>query len=178
MHKTGATLEVANNLVLMAEIVGVHGIKGWVKLKIFSADPEGLADFAPFYDAAGQRTFELQAVHPHGNTYLAVIDGVTDRNAAEALRGTKLYLPRENLPDIDEDDTFYHVDLIGLAAHWPDGRPMGAVVNVANFGAGDLLEIRPTRGASFFVPFTNEVVPDVDMTKKIVTVNPPPGLLD
>lgn len=178
MHKTGATSENANNLVLMAEIVGVHGIKGWVKLKIFSADPEGLADFAPFYDATGQRTFELLAVQPHGNTYLAVIDGVADRNAAEALRGAKLYLLRENLPDIDEDDTFYHVDLIGLAAQWPDGRPMGKVVNVANFGAGDLLEIRPTRGASFYVPFTNEVVPDVDMTKKIVTIDPPPGLLD
>lgn len=178
MHKTGAISENADNLVLMAEVVGVHGIKGWVKLKIFSADPEGLADFAPFYDAKGQRTFELLAVQPHGNTYLAVIDGVTDRNAAEALRGTKLYLPRESLPDIDEDDTFYHVDLIGLAAQWPDGRPMGKVVNVANFGAGDLLEIRPTRGASFYVPFTNEVVPDVDMAKKIVTIDPPPGLLD
>ena len=178
MHKTGAISENADNLVLMAEVVGVHGIKGWVKLKIFSADPEGLADFAPFYDATGQRTFELLAVQPHGNTYLAVIDGVAARNAAEALRGAKLYLPRENLPDIDEDDTFYHVDLIGLAAQWPDGRPMGKVVNVANFGAGDLLEIRPTRGASFYVPFTNEVVPDVDMTKKIVTIDPPPGLLD
>jgi len=178
VHKAGATSENADNLVLMAEIVGVHGIKGWVKLKIFSADPESLADFAPFYDATRKRTFDLLAVQPHGNTYLGVIDGVTDRNAAEALRGTKLYLPRENLPDIETEDTFYHVDLIGLAAQWPDGRPMGKVVNVANFGAGDLLEIRPARGASFYVPFTHDIVPDVDMTNKTVTVNPPPGLLD
>jgi 16S rRNA processing protein RimM len=178
VHKTGAILENADHLVLMAEVVGVHGIKGWVKLKIFSADPEGLADFAPFYDATGKRTFDLLAVHPHGNIFLGVFDGVNDRNAAEALRGVKLYLPRENLPDIDADDTFYHVDLIGLAAQWPDGRPMGKVVNVANFGAGDLLEIRPLRGASFYVPFTNEIVPDVNMAQKIVTVNPPPGLLD
>jgi len=178
VHKTGATSENADNLVLMAEIVGVHGIKGWVKLKIFSADPEGLADFAPFYDAKRERTFELLTVQPHGNAYLGIIDGVTDRNGAEALRGTQLYLPRENLPDIDAEDTFYHVDLIGLAAQWPDGRPMGKVVNVANFGAGDLLEIRPLRGASFYVPFTNDIVPDVDMAQKTVTVDPPPGLLD
>src|SRR5690554_3797593 len=162
----------------MAEIVGVHGIKGWLKIKIFSADPQSLADFAPFYDATQTRKFDLAAVHPHGNTFLAVIEGVNDRNAAEALRGTKLYLPRTRLPDIEEDDTFYHVDLIGMAAQWPDGRPMGTVTNVANFGAGDLLEIRPLRGASFFVPFTKDIVPNVDMKTKTITVNPPPGLLD
>jgi len=164
--------------VLMAEIVGVHGIKGAVKLMVFSENPEALIDYAPFCDAAQKRSFELIDVQQHGNTYLAYIDGVTDRTAAEKLRGTKLYVPRERLPDIEDDTTFYHIDLIGLAARWPDGKPMGKVVNVANFGAGDLIEIRPIKGASFYVPFTDEAVPDVNLKDGFVTIDPPPGLLD
>lgn len=178
MRKTGAESETQNNLVLMAEIVGVHGIKGGVKLKIFSEDPEALQDYAPFCDAAQKRSFELLDVQPHGNTFLAYIDGVPDRTAAEKLRGTKLYVPRERLPDIEDDATFYHIDLIGLAARWPDGKPMGKVVNVANFGAGDLIEIRPLKGASFYIPFTGEAVPEVDIKGGFVTIDPPPGLLD
>lgn len=162
----------------MAEIIGVHGIKGAVKLMVFSEDPEALLDYAPFCDAAQKRAFELLDVQQHGNTYLAYIDGVTDRTAAEKLRGTKLYVPRERLPDIEDDTTFYHIDLIGLAARWPDGKPMGKVVNVANFGAGDLIEIRPIKGASFYVPFTDEAVPDVNLKDGFVTIDPPPGLLD
>lgn len=162
----------------MAEIIGVHGIKGAVKLMVFSEDPEALLDYAPFCDAAQKRSFELLDVQQHCNTYLAYIDGVTDRTAAEKLRGTKLYVPRERLPDIEDDGTFYHIDLIGLAARWPDGKPMGKVVNVANFGAGDLIEIRPIKGASFYVPFTDEAVPDVNLKDGFVTIDPPPGLLD
>lgn len=162
----------------MAEIVGVHGIKGIVKLKVFSEDPEALPDYAPFCDAAQKRTFDLLSVQAHGNSFLAELRGVTDRTAAEKLRGTKLYVPRERFPEIEEDGTFYHVDLIGLAARWPDGRPMGKVVNVANFGAGDLIEIRPLKGASFYVPFTGDAVPEVDIKSGTITIDPPPGLLD
>lgn len=162
----------------MAEVVGVHGIKGTLKLKVFSDDPEGLPDYAPFCDATAKRTFDILSVQPHGNTFLAEFDGVTDRTAAEKLRGTKLYVPRDRLPEIEDEETFYHVDLIGLQARWPDGKPMGKVVSVANFGAGDLVEIRPLKGASFYIPFTGEAVPDVDLDAGTITIDPPPGLLD
>lgn len=178
MSKTGAVVENTNDLVLMAEVVGVHGVKGAVKLKIFSEDPEALTDYAPFCDAAQKRTFDILSVQAHGNTFLAEFDGVADRTAAEKLRGTKLYVSRDRFPDIEDDKTFYHVDLIGLAARWPDGKPMGKVMSVANFGAGDLIEIRPAKGASFYVPFTDEAVPDVKIKDGFVVVNPPPGLLD
>lgn len=178
MRKTGALSGNAQDLVLMAEIVGVHGIKGSVKLKIFSDSPEALPDYAPFCDATQKREFEILALSQHGNTFLAEIDGVKDRTAAEKLRGTKLYVPRDRLPGIEDSETFYHVDLIGLAAQWPDGKPMGKVVNVANFGAGDLVEIRPLKGASFYVPFTGDAVPHVDIKAGTITIDPPPGLLD
>lgn len=168
----------ADDLVLMAEIVGVHGVKGMLKLKIFSESPEDLPGYSPFCDAARKKTFDLLSVQPHGNTFLAEIDGIADRTEAEKLRGVKLYVTRGCLPDIAENNTFYHVDLVGLAARWPDGRPMGKVVNVANYGAGDLIEIRPAKGASFYVPFTDDAVPEVDIKGGFVTIDPPPGLLD
>ncbi len=162
----------------MAEIVGAHGIRGLVKLKIFSDDPEAIVDYAPLCDAAQKRTFEINELTLHGNIWLAELDGVTDRTMAEKLRGTKLYASRDQLPDIKSDNTYYHADLIGLAAEYPDGRPLGKIISIANFGAGDLLEIKPLKGSSFYVPFTHAVVPKVDIAAKKVTVDPPPGLLD
>lgn len=162
----------------MAEIVGVHGIKGFVKLKVFSADPEALAGDAPLCDSAGNPLFTLLSIQQHGNIWLAEIDGVEDRNAAEKLRGTKIYLPREKLPEIKDKNTFYHADLVGMAALYPDGKPLGKVLAVANFGAGDLLEIKPPKGASFYLPFTGRTVPNIDLKKKEMTVDPPDGLID
>lgn len=162
----------------MAEIVGVHGIKGHVKLKIFGNDGDALLDYETFSDATGKKTYTLNAIQPHGTIHLAEIEGLNDRTAAEKLRGTVLHIPKGLLPKIKKKDTFYHIDLIGLAAHYTDGRVMGKVVGVANFGAGDLVEIKPEKGASFYLPFTNEAVPDVDIANKKITVDPPPGLFD
>lgn len=162
----------------MAEIVGVHGVKGLVKLKVFGNDAEALLDYETFTDAAGKKSYTLSDIQPHGTIYLAAIEGLSDRTAAEKMRGTILHIEKSALPEIEEEDTFYHVDLIGLAASWPDGRAMGKVVGVANFGAGDLVEVKPIKGASFYVPFTNDAVPHVDIAKKEITIDPPPGLLD
>lgn len=175
MSKTSVSSE---GLACMAEIVGVHGIKGAVKLKIFTDQPENLSGYASFCDADRARTFEFTSLSRHGNTWLATIKGLADRTAAEKLRGTKLYVPREELPAIEEDDTYYHADLIGLSAQWPDGKPMGKVINVVNFGAGDLLDIKPAKGPSFYVPFTNAVVPQIDIAGGTMTVDPPHGLID
>lgn len=162
----------------MAEIVGVHGIKGMVKLKVFSDDPDGLIDYAPLCDSSGKKEFTLLSLQQHGNVWLATIEGIKDRTAAEKLRGTKLCVPRTELPKIKDDNTFYHADLIGMSAQFPDGKPMGTVIQVANFGAGDLLEVKPLKGASFYVPFTSKIVTDVKVAEKRVTIDPPPGLID
>jgi len=162
----------------MAEIVGVHGIKGVVKLKLFGDNPAALTDYAPLCDAQNKRSYKITHLHAHGNTLLAELEGVSDRTAAEKLRGTKLYLPREHFPEIKDDKTFYHADLIGMAAVDTAGAPMGKVVTVANFGAGDLLEIKPLKGASYYLPFTDACVPKVDLPARKVTIAPPPGLLD
>lgn len=165
-------------MICMAEIVGVHGVRGIVKMKVFCDDPESLPDYAPLCDAAGTREFKLLSFQPHQNIYLAQLDGIADRTLAEKLRGTKLYVPRDRLPDIEDDGTFYHVDLIGLAVKDEAGRVFGKVIQVANFGAGDLLEIKPLKGASYYVPFTEANVPQVDIDKKEATVIIPDGLLD
>jgi len=162
----------------MAEIVGVHGIKGVVKLKLFGDNPAALTDYAPLCDSSAKKTFKLLSLTQHGNVYLAEIEGVKDRTAAERLRGTRLFLPRAELPDLKTDKTFYHADLIGLAAKDASGAPMGRVVTVANFGAGDLLEIKPLKGASYYLPFTDACVPHIDTAKKEITIAVPPGLLD
>jgi len=162
----------------MAEIVGVHGIKGIVKLKLFGDNPEALTDYAPLCDSQNKKTFKIIKAEPHGNIYLAEIENVKDRTAAEKLRGTRLFLPRAHLPDISDDKTFYHADLIGLAAVGKDGAAMGKIISVANFGAGDLLEIKPLKGASYYLPFTDACVPHIDITARKVTIDVPPGLLD
>ena len=169
---------VSSDLICMAEIVGVHGVKGMLKLKVFSEDPEKLLDYTPLCNAAGKPVFDFLTFQPHQNIYLATLKDIKDRTAAEKLRGTKLYVPRKSLPKIKDKDTFYHVDLIGLAVKSPEGIVLGKVIQVANFGAGDLLEIKPVKGASYYVPFTDAVVPHVDMEKREATVIVPPGLLD
>ncbi|MBU6475208.1 MAG: 16S rRNA processing protein RimM [Alphaproteobacteria bacterium] len=180
MHRKEAA---SANLVCMAEIVGVHGVRGMLKLKIFSDAPEKLAGYAPLCDAAGQPAFSFASLQPHGNIWLAALEGVGDRAAAEKLRGTKLYVPRDRLPQIADEHTYYHVDLIGLAVKDENGDTIGKIVAVANFGGGDLLDIKPqkdgkSKSASFYLPFTRANVPHVDLGKKEATVIIPPGLLD
>lgn len=165
-------------LILMAEIVGVHGVKGMLKLKVFGDAPDKLMAYTPLCDASGKKAFTFLTFQPHGNIYLASLEGVTDRTAAEKLRGTKLYVPRAALPRIKDKNTYYHVDLIGLTAKDATGATIGTIIQVANFGAGDLLEIKPPKGASYYVPFTKTVVPEVDIEGREATVIVPQGLLD
>jgi len=114
-------------------------------------------------------------VKPIGKALVADFDGIGDRNAAERLRGTELYVPRSRLPRPHEDE-FYHVDLIGLEARTVTGEPLGTVRAVNDFGAGDILEIIGAR--TVLVPFTRAIVPEVDLAAGTLTVDPPPGLFD
>lgn len=162
----------------MAEIVGVHGVKGTLKLKVFSEEPHRLIDLAPLLDAKGEKQFVPVSLHAHQNIFLAEFENIHDRTQAEKLRGTKLFIPTERLPKIRKKNTYYHADLIGLAAKHRDGRDIGTVIGVSNFGAGDLLDIKPAKGNSFYVPFTDAIVPDVNLETKIITIDPPDGLIN
>lgn len=168
----------AEHLVCLAEIVGVHGVRGVLKLKVFCDNPDDLPKYAPLCDAAGTREFTFTGFQPHQNIYLAAVEGLADRTQAEKLRGTKLYVPRDRLPSIKDDNTYYHVDLVGLSVKDEQGAPLGKTVKVENFGAGDLLEIKPLKGASYYLPFTKATVPSIDIEKKEMIAIIPPGLLD
>ena len=160
--------------VLVARFGAAHGVRGEIRLWSFTADPLAIADYGPLESKDGRRQFVIDTLRPNKDFLVARIDGVGDRNAAEALRNVELYLPRERLPEIDEDDTWYYADLVGLAAVAPDGTDVGTVAAVYNFGAGDIVEIAPAAGGkTLLLPFTEAVVPEVDVkAKRIVVVLP------
>src|SRR5579863_4875677 len=139
--------------ICLGVITGVHGVKGWVRVKSFTAEPEAIAAYGPLSDESGARRFELELVGAGKGVLLARIDGVDDRNAAERLKGLRLYVRRSDLPP-PEDDEFYEADLIGLAALLEDGSRFGTVRAVNDFGAGASLEIEDANGKIVVVPFT------------------------
>lgn len=158
--------------VLLATIGAAHGIKGEVRVKSFTAEPMSLTQYGPLTSDDGRR-FEIERLRPaKGDMLVAKLRGVSDRNAAEALNGVSLYVDRAALPAPDEDE-FYHADLIGLAAFDAAGEPLGRVIAVHDFGAGDILDIAPPRGKSLLVPFTKDAVPEIDVATGRVTVVPP-----
>jgi len=164
--------ESSSQRVCIGRIVGAHGVRGAVKLKSFTADPAAVAAYGALSDATGQRRFTLRLIGQGKDHLLAEITGLNDRSAAEALRGTDLYVERSQLPETDEDE-FYHVDLIGLEAVGIDGSRLGRVVAVPDYGGGAILEIRADDGASLLVPFTLAAVPTVDFAAGRVMVDPP-----
>jgi 16S rRNA processing protein RimM len=157
--------------VLLGRITGAHGLKGEVKIAAFTAKPEDVAAYGPLASEDGARSFEILSLRSAGGgSIIARLAGVTDRNGAEALRGIELYVPRTVLPVADTDE-FYHSDLVGLNAVAPDGEPLGTIVAVQNYGAGDLLELRTGRGRQTeLIPFEYAHVPKVDLEAGCVTI--------
>ncbi len=148
--------------VLLGVIVGAHGIKGEVKVKTFTESPEGLNAYGPL-TAGNGRVFEVAALRAvKAGEAVVRFSGVSDRNAAEALKGVQLFVPRASLPEPAERE-YYHADLIGLRAEDASGVVLGRISAVHNFGAGDVLEIELPDGKTEFVPFTDESVPVVDI---------------
>lgn len=148
--------------VCVGQIVGVHGVRGLVKLKSFTADPAAVVAYGVLSDETGTRRFQVALTGQAKGLFIARIDGVSDRNGAEALSGVKLFAPRSALPEPDEEE-FYYADLIGLRAETADGGVFGVVTAVHDFGAGDILELRRADGRTAHLPFTRLVVPVVDV---------------
>ena len=164
--------------VLLGQITGAHGIQGEVKIRSYTSDPADIAAYGPLSDEDGRRSFTVQSARVSGSAVVVRLEGVGDRNAAEALKGVGLFVSRDRLPP-PEDEEWYVSDLIGCRAVERDGGMFGEIVGVRDFGAGDLLEIRPTaRRTTVFVPFTRICVPEVDLAAGEIVIAPPPGLLD
>lgn len=157
--------------LLLGVVIGAQGIRGEVKVKTFTAEPEALGDYGPLQDASATKTYPLKVLRlSKGDVVIARIKGVEDRNAAEALKGTELYVQRSALPQAG-DGEFYFADLVGLTAMM-SGRVLGRVTAVHNYGAGDMLEVKTDSGRSAMVPFTDDAVPDVSLAAGTVTVEP------
>ena len=160
--------------IRVARIGAAHGVRGEVRLWSFTEDPAAVADYGPLETEDGSRRFEIESLRAAKDHFVARLSGVTDRTAAEALRNIDLFVPRDRLPEIGDDDTFYYADLVGLDAVTPDGAALGTVTAIHNFGAGDIVEIAPAAGgASLLLAFTEATVPEVDIAgKRLVVVLP------
>jgi 16S rRNA processing protein RimM len=165
----------AEDKVLLGRITGVHGLKGEVKIAAYTGEPEDISSYGTLTSADGAQHFHIAVVRSvKGGTVIAVLRGVSNREEAEKLRGTELYVSRAVLPPPENDDEYYHSDLIGLNAVSQAGETIGKVIAVHNFGAGDLLEVRfEGERQAQLIPFENAHVPRVDLAARQVVVLKP-----
>ncbi len=160
--------------IRVARIGAAHGVRGEVKLWSFTQDPLAVAGYGPLESEDGARAFEIESLRPAKDFLVARLAGIATRDAAEKLTNTDLFVPRERLPAIEEEDTFYHADLIGCAAVTASGVSVGTVSALHNFGAGDIIEIAPEGGGqTLMLPFTEATVPEVDVKAKRIVVTKP-----
>ena len=161
----------ASERVRIGRIVAAHGIRGEVKIRCFTETPEDVGAYGPVSDAHGRELALSGIRRAKGPFVIARIEHVADRNAAEALVGRDLHVPQDALPP-PEVDEWYYSDLVGLAAFDPEGRSLGTVVAVYDFGAGDLIEIAPPAEKPFMVPFTAACAPDINIADGTITIIP------
>ena len=158
------------NLVLVAQIGAAHGVQGEFKLLSHTDDPLSVLEFNPLLDERGAPVLSITAARAHKGALLVRAEEVPDRTAADKVKGLKLYVDRADLPETEEDE-YYITDLVGLSVIDVAGQPVGKVANVDNFGAGDLLDIKPLEGANFYVLFSLENVPQVSIAEGKVVVD-------
>ncbi len=163
--------------VCIGAIAGAYGVRGEVRLKSFCAMPEDIASYGALETEDGARSFEVTLTGSVKNGFSARLSGVASKEAADRLKGLRLYVDRARLPET-EDDEYYHADLIGLEVVDTGGTPLGRVKAVLNHGAGDLLEVAgPGLKAPVLLPFTQAAVPTVDLGARRIVADPPEGLL-
>jgi 16S rRNA processing protein RimM len=159
---------VSSDLIQVGRVAGAFGVRGEVRITSFTADPAALLDYKALKREDGSAALTLTSGRPAKGGLVVRAKEVATREQAEALRGLKLYIDRAALPAPDEDE-FYVTDLIGLSVVTPDGAPLGTVKAVQDFGAGDLLEVTPPEGgATWYLPFTRDAVPEVRIADGVV----------
>jgi 16S rRNA processing protein RimM len=163
---------MAETLILVGRVAGAFGVKGEVRITSFTAEPTALIGYKTLQREDGSHALTLASGRPAKGGVVVRAREVETREQAEALRGLQLYILRDALPAPDEDE-FYVTDLIGLSVETADGEPLGRVKDVRDFGAGDLLEVQPAEGASWWLPFTREAVPEVRLAEgKVIAIKP------
>jgi 16S rRNA processing protein RimM len=159
--------------ICLGQIGAPHGVRGEVRLHSFTAEPTAIAAYGPLESEDG-RVFTIETLRPAKDFFVVKLSGVADRDAAERLTNAKLYVPRERLPKLQAPDEYYHADLIGLRVVDRADRPCGTVVAVHNFGAGDVIEIRPETGdKTEMLPFDAATVPEIDIAHGRLVVELP-----
>jgi len=164
----------ADRRLCLGVVVGTHGVRGVVKIKPFTQDPRDVGAYGPLSDQSGRHSYRVSVHGVHKGSLLAGLSGVDDREAAQALKGLRLYVDRSALPEVEEEDAFYVADLLGLRVEGTDGRDYGTVTQVDDHGAGDVIEVTDAKGKIRVWPFTKEIVPTVDLAQGRLTVDPPP----
>jgi 16S rRNA processing protein RimM len=160
--------------LLLGRIGAAHGIRGEVRIQSFTEDPLAIATYGPLATNRPGLTITILTARTTTNVLVARLEGVNDRTAAEKLNGVELYVDRDLLPAPEDEDDFYHADLIGLRAQLEDGTLVGLVTAVPNFGAGDLLEVRDERsGDTYLYPFSKAVVPEIRIADGYLVLVPP-----
>jgi 16S rRNA processing protein RimM len=163
---------MTDRLLQVAHVSGAFGVRGEIRITTFTADPMAIARYKDLKREDGSPGLTLTSARPVKGAVIARAQGVESRDQAEALRGLRLYISRDALPEPEEDE-FYLADLVGLAVETPEGATLGKVKAVNDFGAGDLLEIQPPAGPSWWLPFTREAVPQVRIAEgKLIAVKP------
>ena len=161
--------------VCVGAITGAFGVRGEVRIKSFCAEPGDIAGYSPLETEDGRQSYTLAITRSVKNGFAARLGGVSSKEAADALRGVRLYVDRDKLPSLP-DDEFYHADLIGLLVLDTGGQEIGRVKSVLNHGASDLLEIHgPGLKSTALLPFTKVAVPTVDLTAGRIIADPPEG---
>ena len=164
-------MDSKSNKIFLGQIGAAHGIKGEVRIATHTQDPLAIGTYGPLDTDQPGVTITLTKVRLQKNVVVANIKGVIDRTAAEKLNGTNLYVDRSKLPETDDEDDFYHTDLLGLEARLESGVIIGKVSAIPNFGAGDLIEIRdPQSGDTYLYPFTKAVVPTIRIADGYLTI--------
>ncbi|MDP1617718.1 ribosome maturation factor RimM [Phenylobacterium sp.] len=163
---------MADKLIQVARVAGAFGVRGELRITTFTEAPMSLAAFKALLRQDGSPGLTLTGARPVKGGVVCRAKEVETREQAEALRGLNLFIPRDALPDPDEDE-FYLTDLIGAAVETPAGERLGEVKSVQDFGAGDLLEVQPTSGPSWWLPFTRDNVPEVKLAEGRLIAIPP-----
>ena len=158
--------------ICVARIGAAHGVRGAVKLWTFTEDPLAVLRYGALATKDGARQFVVTHAREAKGHLVATLKDIATRDDAERLNGIELYVAREKLPATGQDE-YYHADLIGLAAVTPAKASLGRVVAIHNFGAGDIIEIAPPHGPTLLLPFTNAVVPTVDLAAGRVVIELP-----
>ncbi|WP_419908076.1 ribosome maturation factor RimM [Hoeflea sp.] len=168
----------SDDLIVLAEIGAPHGVRGELRAKVHTEDPLAIGDYGPLVDRDG-RAFTVLSVRPAKNVVVMRLEGIDSREAAEALKGVALHVPRSRLPDgLLEEEEFFQSDLIGLSVRDAEGMVYGTVTAMHNFGAGDILEIKPPKGPAVMIPFSEAAVPDIDFDGGFLTIDKTAAGLD